>query len=155
MPPGNWDATGWRPWCRPRMHWRGICASVSLGTHAPPEEPRDVASEREVWASLLRLLPACDLDPDKWRKMGVTFEIFNKFNHEKVHGRKEGSLMTRKGGVVHCWEKFWQCHFPFSATSVHEHVRVLLESKFASNNNLQILPSGFSQIALVKQAPGL
>lgn len=25
--------------------------------HAPPEEPRDVASEREVWASLLRLLP--------------------------------------------------------------------------------------------------
>lgn len=57
MPHGNWDATGWRPWCRPRMHWRGICASVSLGMHAPPEEPRDVASEREVWASLLRLLP--------------------------------------------------------------------------------------------------
>ncbi|KAK3559924.1 hypothetical protein QTP86_026952 [Hemibagrus guttatus] len=47
--------TGKRPRGRPRTRWRD-CLSAGLGTpRGPPEELEEVAREREVWASLLRL----------------------------------------------------------------------------------------------------
>ncbi|KAI3353433.1 hypothetical protein L3Q82_019951, partial [Scortum barcoo] len=49
-----------------------LCLSAGLGTpRVPPgEELKEVSGVREVWASLLRLLPPRD-NPvlDKWRKM--------------------------------------------------------------------------------------
>ncbi|KAK3506093.1 hypothetical protein QTP70_018234, partial [Hemibagrus guttatus] len=50
--------TGKRPRGRPRTHWRDHVSRLvweSLGV--PPEELEEVPGEREVWASLLRLLP--------------------------------------------------------------------------------------------------
>ncbi|KAK3540202.1 hypothetical protein QTP70_028393 [Hemibagrus guttatus] len=65
MPPGRlpgevfWACpTGKRPWGRPRTRWRDYVFRLAwecLGV--PPEELVEVAREREVWASLLRLLP--------------------------------------------------------------------------------------------------
>ncbi|KAK3556338.1 hypothetical protein QTP70_007102 [Hemibagrus guttatus] len=50
--------TGKRPRGRPRTRWRDYVFQLArecLGV--PPEELEEVAREREVWASLLRLLP--------------------------------------------------------------------------------------------------
>uniref|UniRef100_A0A8C6NVN1 Uncharacterized protein n=1 Tax=Nothobranchius furzeri TaxID=105023 RepID=A0A8C6NVN1_NOTFU len=65
MPPGClpgevfWArATGRRPKGRPRTRWRDYVSHLArerLGI--PPEELAQVAGEREVWASRLRLLP--------------------------------------------------------------------------------------------------
>uniref|UniRef100_A0A8C6P7M2 Reverse transcriptase domain-containing protein n=1 Tax=Nothobranchius furzeri TaxID=105023 RepID=A0A8C6P7M2_NOTFU len=65
MPPGRLPGevfrarpTGRRPTGRPRTQWRDYVshpARERLGI--PPEELAQVAGEREVWASLLRLLP--------------------------------------------------------------------------------------------------
>ena len=65
MPPGRLPRevfqarlTGRRPRGRPRTRWRDYVSRLAwerLGV--PPEELEEVAREREVWASLLRLLP--------------------------------------------------------------------------------------------------
>ncbi|KAK3509001.1 hypothetical protein QTP70_015948 [Hemibagrus guttatus] len=65
MPPGRLPGevfracpTGKRPRGRPRTCWRDYVSCLAwerLGV--PPEELEDVSGEREVWASLLRLLP--------------------------------------------------------------------------------------------------
>uniref|UniRef100_A0A3B5Q4K1 Reverse transcriptase domain-containing protein n=1 Tax=Xiphophorus maculatus TaxID=8083 RepID=A0A3B5Q4K1_XIPMA len=65
MPPGRLPGevlrarpTGRRPRGRPRTRWRdyvSLLAWERLGI--PPEELEEVAGEREVWASLLKLLP--------------------------------------------------------------------------------------------------
>ncbi|KAK3566414.1 hypothetical protein QTP86_032266 [Hemibagrus guttatus] len=65
MPPGClpgevfWACpTGKRPRGRPRTRWRDYVSRLAwerLGV--PPEELEEVSGEREVWASLLRLLP--------------------------------------------------------------------------------------------------
>ncbi|TWW61054.1 hypothetical protein D4764_05G0011440 [Takifugu flavidus] len=65
MPPGRLPGemfracpSGSRPPGRPRTHWRDYVSRLAwerLGI--PPDELEDVAGEREVWASLLRLLP--------------------------------------------------------------------------------------------------
>ncbi|KAK3558236.1 hypothetical protein QTP86_013969 [Hemibagrus guttatus] len=65
MPPGRLPGevfracpTGKRPRGRPRTRWRDYVFRLAwehLGI--PPEELEEVAREREVWASLLRLLP--------------------------------------------------------------------------------------------------
>ena len=50
--------TGRRPAGRPRTRWRDKCLSAGLGTpEIPLEELDEGPGEREVWASLLRLLP--------------------------------------------------------------------------------------------------
>uniref|UniRef100_A0A669C209 Reverse transcriptase domain-containing protein n=1 Tax=Oreochromis niloticus TaxID=8128 RepID=A0A669C209_ORENI len=69
MPPGRLLGevfracpTGRRPRGRPRTRWRDYISRLAwerLGV--PPDELEEVAGEREVWASLLRLLP---LRPD-------------------------------------------------------------------------------------------
>ncbi|KAK3564674.1 hypothetical protein QTP86_024821 [Hemibagrus guttatus] len=65
MPPGRLPGevfracpTGKRPRGRPRTRWRDYVSRLAwerLGV--PPEELEEVSGEREVWASLLRLLP--------------------------------------------------------------------------------------------------
>uniref|UniRef100_A0A3P9PV83 Reverse transcriptase domain-containing protein n=1 Tax=Poecilia reticulata TaxID=8081 RepID=A0A3P9PV83_POERE len=65
MPPGRLPGevfrarpTGRRPRGRPRTRWRDYVSRLAwerLGI--PPEELEEVAGEREVWASLLKLLP--------------------------------------------------------------------------------------------------
>lgn len=65
MPPGRLPGevfrarpTGRRPRGRPRTRWRDYVSRLAwerLGI--PPEELEEVSREREVWASLLRLLP--------------------------------------------------------------------------------------------------
>ncbi|KAK3514313.1 hypothetical protein QTP70_013799 [Hemibagrus guttatus] len=65
MPPGRLPGevfracpTGKRPRGRPRTRWRDYVFQLAwerLGV--PPEELEEVSGEREVWASLLRLLP--------------------------------------------------------------------------------------------------
>ncbi len=65
MPPGRLPGkvfrarpTGRRPQGRPRTRWRDYVSRLAwerLGV--PPEELEEVSREREVWASLLRLLP--------------------------------------------------------------------------------------------------
>ena len=65
MPPGRLPGevfrarpTGRRPRGRPRTRWRDYVSRLAwerLGI--PQEELDEVAGEREVWASLLRLLP--------------------------------------------------------------------------------------------------
>ncbi|KAK3565347.1 hypothetical protein QTP86_007134 [Hemibagrus guttatus] len=65
MPPGRLPGevfracpTGRRPRGRPRTRWRDYVSQLAwerLGV--PPEELEEVSGEREVWASLLRLLP--------------------------------------------------------------------------------------------------
>ncbi|KAK3535605.1 hypothetical protein QTP70_017246, partial [Hemibagrus guttatus] len=65
MPPGRLPGevfracpTGKRPWGRPRTRWRDYVSRLAwerLGV--PPEELEEVSGEREVWASLIRLLP--------------------------------------------------------------------------------------------------
>ncbi|TWW57668.1 hypothetical protein D4764_07G0003870 [Takifugu flavidus] len=50
--------SGRRPPGRPRTRWRDYVSRLAwerLGI--PPDELEEVAGEREVWASLLRLLP--------------------------------------------------------------------------------------------------
>ncbi|KAI3354170.1 hypothetical protein L3Q82_018712 [Scortum barcoo] len=50
--------TGRRPRGRPRTRWRDYVSQLAwerLGV--PPEELEEVSGVREVWASLLRLLP--------------------------------------------------------------------------------------------------
>ncbi|KAK3534690.1 hypothetical protein QTP86_020345 [Hemibagrus guttatus] len=65
MPPGHLSGEVFRacpsrkrPRGRPRTHWRDYVSRLTwecLGI--PPEELEEVSGEREVWASLLRLLP--------------------------------------------------------------------------------------------------
>ncbi|TWW59254.1 hypothetical protein D4764_06G0007840 [Takifugu flavidus] len=65
MPPGRLPGevfracpSGGRPPGRPRTRWRDYVSRLAwerLGI--PPDELEEVAGEREVWASLLRLLP--------------------------------------------------------------------------------------------------
>ncbi|KAI3362656.1 hypothetical protein L3Q82_001730 [Scortum barcoo] len=65
MPPGRLPRevfqacpTGRRPRGRPRTRWRNYVSRLAwerLGV--PPEELEEVSGVREVWASLLRLLP--------------------------------------------------------------------------------------------------
>ncbi|TWW57297.1 hypothetical protein D4764_07G0000160 [Takifugu flavidus] len=65
MPPGRIPGevfgacpSGRRPPGRPRTRWRDYVSQLvweRLGI--PPDELEEVAGEREVWASLLRLLP--------------------------------------------------------------------------------------------------
>ena len=76
MPPGRLPGevfrarpTGRRPRGRPRTRWRDYVSRLAwerLGI--PQEELDEVAGEREIWASLLRLLPPRP-DPDKRKKM--------------------------------------------------------------------------------------
>ncbi|TWW67376.1 hypothetical protein D4764_02G0004170 [Takifugu flavidus] len=72
MPPGRLPGevfracpSGRRPPGRPRTRWRDYVSQLvweCLGI--PPDDLEEVAGEREVWASLLRLLPR-DPTPDK------------------------------------------------------------------------------------------
>ncbi|KAI3375665.1 hypothetical protein L3Q82_003973 [Scortum barcoo] len=58
--------TGRRPWGRPRTRWRDYVSRLAwerLGV--PLEELEEVSGVREVWASLLRLLPPHDPVPDQ------------------------------------------------------------------------------------------
>ncbi|KAI3354215.1 hypothetical protein L3Q82_018755, partial [Scortum barcoo] len=58
--------TGRRPRGRPRTRWRDYVSRLAwerLGI--PPEELEEVSGVREVWASLLRLLPPHDPVPDQ------------------------------------------------------------------------------------------
>ncbi|TWW77341.1 hypothetical protein D4764_12G0007310 [Takifugu flavidus] len=61
MPPGEVFRafpSGWRPPGRPRTSWRDYASRLvweCLGI--PPDELEEVAGDREVWASLLGLLP--------------------------------------------------------------------------------------------------
>ncbi|KAK3520254.1 hypothetical protein QTP70_019685, partial [Hemibagrus guttatus] len=49
---------GKRPWGRPRTRWRDYVSRLTWERlWIPPEELEEVSGEREVWASLLRLLP--------------------------------------------------------------------------------------------------
>ncbi|KAK0150407.1 Craniofacial development protein 2 [Merluccius polli] len=65
MPPGRLPGevfrarpTGRRPWGRPRTRWRDYLSRLAWERFGIPQEELDeVAGEREVWASLLRLLP--------------------------------------------------------------------------------------------------
>ncbi|KAK3528856.1 hypothetical protein QTP70_011737 [Hemibagrus guttatus] len=65
MPPGRLPGevfracpTGKRPRGRPRTHWRDYVSWLAWERlRVPPEELEEVSGEREVWASLLRLLP--------------------------------------------------------------------------------------------------
>ncbi|KAK3548138.1 hypothetical protein QTP70_004870 [Hemibagrus guttatus] len=65
MPPGRLPGevsracpTGKRPRGRPRTRWRDYVSQLAWARlWVPPEELEDVSGEREVWASLLRLLP--------------------------------------------------------------------------------------------------
>jgi len=65
MPPGRLPGevflarpTGRRPWRRPRTRWRDYVSQLAWERlRIPPEELEEVAGEREVWASLLKLLP--------------------------------------------------------------------------------------------------
>ncbi|TWW64119.1 R2DM Retrovirus-related Pol polyprotein from type II retrotransposable element [Takifugu flavidus] len=76
MPPGRLPGevfracpSGKRPPGRPRTRWRDYVSRLAwerLGI--PPDELEEVAGEREVWASLLRLLPR-DPTPDKRQRM--------------------------------------------------------------------------------------
>ncbi|KAI3369559.1 hypothetical protein L3Q82_007768 [Scortum barcoo] len=73
MPPGRLPRevfqacpTGRRPRGRPRTRWRDYVSRLAwerLGI--PPEELEEVSGVREVWASLLRLLPP---RPGPWTK---------------------------------------------------------------------------------------
>ncbi|XDV53670.1 hypothetical protein PO909_022108 [Leuciscus waleckii] len=79
MPPGRLPGkvfrarpTGRRPRGRPRTRWRDYVSRLAwerLGV--PPEELEEVSREREVWASLLRLLPPRSgpgqAEDDGWR----------------------------------------------------------------------------------------
>ncbi|KAK3518331.1 hypothetical protein QTP86_003614 [Hemibagrus guttatus] len=50
--------TGKRPWGRPRTRWRDYVYRLAWERlRIPPEDLEEVSGEREVWASLLRLLP--------------------------------------------------------------------------------------------------
>ena len=72
MPPGRLPGevfrarpTGRRPRGRPRRRWRDYVSRLAwerLGV--PPEELEEVAGDRDVWVSLLKLLP---LRPDPRR----------------------------------------------------------------------------------------
>ena len=54
--------TGRRPRGRPRTRWRDYISSLALDSLGIPQsELANVATEKEVWGSLLRLLP---LGPD-------------------------------------------------------------------------------------------
>ena len=65
MPPGRLPREvfracplGRRPRGRPRTRWRDyVCGLAWERLGVPPEELEEVSGEREVWASLLRLLP--------------------------------------------------------------------------------------------------
>ncbi|KAJ0009346.1 hypothetical protein NQD34_001048 [Periophthalmus magnuspinnatus] len=64
MPPGRlprevfWACpTGRRPRGRPRTRWRDYVSLAWERLGVPPEELEDVSGVREVWESLLRLLP--------------------------------------------------------------------------------------------------
>ncbi|KAK3527104.1 hypothetical protein QTP86_010820 [Hemibagrus guttatus] len=65
MPPGHLPGevfracpTGKRPRGRPRTRWRDYVSWLAWEhPRVPPEELEEVSGEREVWASLLRLLP--------------------------------------------------------------------------------------------------
>ncbi|KAK3570072.1 hypothetical protein QTP86_010236 [Hemibagrus guttatus] len=65
MPPGRLRGevfracpTGKRPRGRPRTCWRDYVSRLAWERlRVPPEELEKVSGEREVWASLLRLLP--------------------------------------------------------------------------------------------------
>ena len=65
MPPGRLPGevfrarpSGRRPRGRPRTRWRDSVSRLAWGRlRIPLEELDEVAGEREVWASLLRLLP--------------------------------------------------------------------------------------------------
>ncbi|KAI3362067.1 hypothetical protein L3Q82_012215 [Scortum barcoo] len=62
--------TGRRPRGRPRTRWRDYVSRLAwerLGV--PPEELEEVSGVREVWASLLRLLPPRTRSRIKWLKM--------------------------------------------------------------------------------------
>ncbi|KAI3370457.1 hypothetical protein L3Q82_025220 [Scortum barcoo] len=54
---------GWAPSLRDRRNYVSQLAWESLGI--PPEELEEVSGVREVWSSLLRLLPLCDPVPDQ------------------------------------------------------------------------------------------
>ncbi|KAI3368383.1 hypothetical protein L3Q82_008085 [Scortum barcoo] len=58
-----------------------LCLLAGLGTpRVPPEELEEVSGVREVWASLLRLLPPHDPVPDQADEDGWMdgFHLYNK-----------------------------------------------------------------------------
>ncbi|KAI3361009.1 hypothetical protein L3Q82_012904, partial [Scortum barcoo] len=82
---------------RPRTRWRDYVSRLEPGNAwerlgVPPEELEEVSGVREVWASLLRLLPPCDpvpdqadedgwmdgcFDFDQWEEwLGISWEVF-------------------------------------------------------------------------------
>ncbi|KAI3356639.1 hypothetical protein L3Q82_017837 [Scortum barcoo] len=86
----------WRPRGRPRTRWRDYVSRLAwerLGV--PPEELEEVSGVREVWASLLRLLPprpgpAPDkADEDGWMDgwmYGLWLEVDMLFNLTSEQG---------------------------------------------------------------------
>ncbi|PWA15004.1 hypothetical protein CCH79_00008845, partial [Gambusia affinis] len=91
MPPGRLPGeafrarpTGRRPRGRPRTRWRDYVSRLAwerLGI--PPEELVEVDGEREVWASLLKLLPR-DPTPDKRKKMDGWMDGYYKCTLNRV-----------------------------------------------------------------------
>ena len=85
MPPGRLPGevfrarpTGRRPRGRPRTRWRDYVSGLAwerLG--APPEELEEVAGDRDVWVSLLKLLPP--RPPEKQQIMdGWTLRLISR-----------------------------------------------------------------------------
>ena len=89
-PQGVWARpTGKRPRGRPRTHWREYVSRLaweSLGV--PPEELEEVAGDRDVWVSLLRLHPTRDPTPGEavdngWLDGTIIFSILQIVTEEQ------------------------------------------------------------------------
>ena len=130
MPPGRLPGEVFRaypprrrPRGRPRTHLRDYISLLDrerLSVH--PEELEEVAGERSVWISLLRLLPH-DTDPDKQQKMNermIQFDVmanswnlqiiyrYNLYNPSAQWNRKHFNNMWNTFSL---WETFRNLHF--------------------------------------------
>ncbi|KAK3558314.1 hypothetical protein QTP86_014701, partial [Hemibagrus guttatus] len=124
MPPGRLPGevfracpTGKRPQERPRTRWRDYVSWLAWERlEVPPEELEEVSGEREVWASLLRLLPP-QIDPQrKDEKDGMKVlspveldtlctcaETFSRTGPRRsvcVHGAESSGLVSEAEGCV-------------------------------------------------------
>ncbi|PWA16842.1 hypothetical protein CCH79_00012754 [Gambusia affinis] len=102
--------TGRRPKGRPRTRWRDYVSWLAwerLGI--PPEELEQVAGEREVCASLLKLLPP---QPDlKWKKMdGWSTTVIKKRNSvtAAAKGPKATTLSAERNKQTKPWHSYAQ-----------------------------------------------
>jgi len=110
MPPGRLPGevfrarpTGRRPRGRPRTRWRDYVSGLAwerLGV--PPEELEEVAGDRDVWVSLLKLLPPRppgEAADDGWMDGWIYIEIHNKLiTSSKTTEIETFELINRYGG---------------------------------------------------------